>query len=195
MYALPLDGPNFCGLKLAEAVWSDEDSVAGVDDTGLDHARHDRAYERNRKGIVDVELERCRTIVVAMVREDVEEHADQIKVVSCNVGDLEDGADPARYKLSSSIYALLSVLDEDGDFSRAWRLEDFSQLSDGLLENLRWTNVDFGNDHHNGDVECESDAKMFSEQGQLNDKMFIRICRTHLLMPTRPLLAATIRRQ
>jgi len=49
--------------------------------------------------------------------------------------------------------ALLAVLDEDWNLPRSWRLENLGELGDGLLQNLRWANVDFGDDNHDWDVQ------------------------------------------
>ena len=99
---------------------------------------------------------------MAMMWERVEKHAHEVQIVTGDVGYLEDGAYSARDKLSSSLDALFSVLDEDGYFSCARRFEDFGQLSDGLLEDLRRADVNFGNDNHDWDIECEGDTQMLS---------------------------------
>jgi hypothetical protein len=67
-----------------------------------------------------VELERCIYIVVAMVREDIKELPDQVKALASDVGDLKDRADAFRDKLRSGVDTLLTILDKDGNFSRAW---------------------------------------------------------------------------
>lgn len=79
----------------AEGVGADEDGVPGVDEAGFDDAGDDGADEGDGEGVVDVEFEgrRGRGVVVAVVREDVEEFADEGEVVACYVGDGEDGAD------------------------------------------------------------------------------------------------------
>ena len=99
--------------------------------------------------------------VVAVVGENVEEGADEVEVVAGDVRDLEDGADAPRDELRCCIDALLAVGDEDGDFPRAGGFEDFGELGDGLLEDLGRTDVDFGDDDHDGDVEREGDTQMF----------------------------------
>ena len=45
------------------------------------------------------------------------------------------------------------ILDEYWDFPGPWRFQDFGQLSDGLLENLRRANVNFSDDYHDWNVE------------------------------------------
>lgn len=67
-----------------------------------------------------------------------------------------------RGQAYSSIYALLATLDEDWDFSRSRRLEDFGQLSNGLLEDVRRANIDFGDYHHDWNVERKSNSEMLS---------------------------------
>lgn len=77
-----------------------------------------------------------------------------------DVGYLEDGAYSARDKLSSSLNALLSIFDEDRYFSCARGFQDFGQLSNGLLQDLRRAYVNFGNDNHDWDIECEGYTQM-----------------------------------
>lgn len=62
----------------------------------------------------------------------------------------------------SSIYALFTILDEDWDLPSARGLQDFSQLGNGLLKDLGRTNIDFSNDHHDRNIERQSDTEMFS---------------------------------
>lgn len=87
-----------------------------------------------------------------MVRQHIQEGAHKIEVESCDVGDLEDRANSPGHELRGSIDTLLSVFDENGDFASARRLQDFTQLSDGLLENLRRADIDFGDDNHDRDI-------------------------------------------
>lgn len=129
-------------------------------DAALNDARHDGPDERDGEGVVDVELERCRGIVVPMVRQDVEERADQVEILPCDVRDLEDGADALRDELSGCIDAALAVGDEDRDLACAGRLEDPRYLRDSLLEDVRWADVDLSDDDHHGNVERERDTEM-----------------------------------
>ena len=102
-------------------------------DTGFDDSRYYGTNERYRKGVVDVKFEGSLGVIMAVVWDDVEEGADEIERVASYVGDLEYWADTLADELSGGVYAFLLVLDEDGDFSRTRRLENFGQLCDGLL--------------------------------------------------------------
>ena len=59
----------------------------------LDDAADHRTNERNRKGIIHMELERSIGVVTTMMWQDIEECPHEIQVLTCDVGDLEDGAD------------------------------------------------------------------------------------------------------
>lgn len=94
----------------------------------------------------------------------------------------------------SSVDAILPVLYEDWDFAGAGGFEDFRELGYCLLEDLWGADVDFRDDDHDGDVEGEGDAEVLSTSDQ------DVLCHgsgleTYLLIPTRPLFAATINRQ
>lgn len=58
--------------------------------------------------------------------------------------------------------AFLTVLDEYRNLARSWRLEDLGELSDSLLQNLRWANVDFSDYDHDWDVQSQSNTEMLS---------------------------------
>ena len=147
---------------MAEGVRPDEDVVRGVDHAAFDHAAHHCAHERDGEGVVDVEFERTFCIVVAVVWQDVQERPHQVKALACDVGDLENGTYPLADELSGGLDGLFAVLDEDGDFTGAGRFENAGQLGDGLLQDLRRADVDFSDDHHDWDVESQSNAEMFS---------------------------------
>lgn len=102
-------------------------------------------------------------IVIAVVRQNIEERPDEIEAFAGDVGNLENGTYSLADELGSSLNGFIAVLDEDGDFPGAWRLEDAGQLSYGLLENLRWADVDFGDHHHDWHIECECDSKVLPE--------------------------------
>lgn len=159
--AFALDGADGGGEELAEAVGTDEDGVAGVDDAGFDDAGDDGADVGDGEGVVDVELERGVGVVVAVVRQDVEELADEVETLARDVGHLEDGADALADELGGRVDAVFAALDEDGDFAGAGGLEDLLQLGEGLLEDVGRADVDFGDDDHDGHVEREGDAEVF----------------------------------
>ena len=100
-----------------------------------------------------MKLERRVRVVVSVVRQDVQEGAHQVEALARDVGHLEDGADALGDELRGRVDRVLAVLDEDGDLARAGGLEDAGELGDGLLEDLRGEDVDFGDDDHDGDVE------------------------------------------
>lgn len=107
---------------------------------------------------------------------------------------MEDGADALADELSGGFDGVFSVLDEDRNFAGAGRFENAGKLSDGLLEDLGWANVDFGDYYHYWNVQGEGNTQMFS----VPDKSSVSIPEReipYLLIPMRPLFAATIRRQ
>src|SRR4051812_42333330 len=129
------------------------------------HARFDDTRDYcpdmgDAESVVDMELKSSVGIVAAVVREDVEERADQIEVLARHVRHLEDGADPLAHKLSSRVDALFVVLDEDGYLPRPRALQDPRYLRDGLLQNLRRANVDFRDDHHDWHVQGKCNAQV-----------------------------------
>ena len=50
------------------------------------------------------------------------------------------------------IDALLAILDEYRDFPCTRRLQNLRKLGDSLLQNLRRTDIDFGDYDHDGDI-------------------------------------------
>jgi hypothetical protein len=145
---------------LPKAVWAYEDSVSRMYDARLHYARDDGSDKRYGEGVVDMELERCRAVVVAVVGQNVEEGAHKVEIVSSDIGDLEDGAYSPRHKLGGCVDALLLVLDEDWYLASAGGLQDFGELRDGLLQNLRRANVDFSDADHDRDIERKSNSKV-----------------------------------
>ncbi len=126
--------------------------------TAFHYARDDGADERHRESVIDVELERSLSIVVPMVRQNVQECSDKVKTFTGNVGDLEDGANPLADELSGSLDGFIAVLDKNGNLPCARRLEDASELCDCLLENLRWTNINLGYHYHDWDVKRQGNT-------------------------------------
>lgn len=101
--------------------------------TTLDDSGDDRTDKRHRKGIVDVELERSLVIVVAIVRQDIQECSHKIEAFASNIGDLENGTDSLADELCGRLNCLLPVLNEDRNLPCSLRLENASELDDGLL--------------------------------------------------------------
>lgn len=93
-----------------------------------------------------MELERSVDVVLSVMGKDVHEFADEVERLSSDIRDLEDGTYSLTDELCCCVDALLAVLDEDGDLASSGRLQDLGELSDGLLQNLRRTYVDFGDD-------------------------------------------------
>lgn len=120
---------------MAEGVGADEDGVAGVDDalglldcelvrlkaglTALYNAGDDGPDERHGEGVIDVEFEGGFVVVVAVVRQDVEEGSDEVEAFAGDVGDLEDGAYALAHELGGGLDCLVAVFDEDWDFPGA----------------------------------------------------------------------------
>jgi hypothetical protein len=75
-----------------------------------------------RECVIDVKFERSVYVVVAVVRDDVEEGANEIQRVTCYVGDLEDWTDALTDELGGRVYTFLLVFDENWNLSRARRL-------------------------------------------------------------------------
>ena len=142
-----------CG-ELPKGVWTDEDSVSGMDDAGLYDAGDDGADEGDGESVVDVEFERSIGVIVPVVGEHVEEHTNEVEGFAGDVADLEDGADALGDELRSGDDCFVAVSDEYGDFASSGRFKDAGKLGDGLLEDVGWADVNFGDDDHDGDVEC-----------------------------------------
>ena len=62
-----------------------------------------------------MEFEWCLSIVVAVVRQDIQECPHQVEALASNIGDLEDGAYPLADKLCRGLDGLITVLDENGN--------------------------------------------------------------------------------
>lgn len=102
-------------------------------------------------------------VVVAVMRQDVEERSDEIKAFAGDVGHLENWTYPLADELGGSFDSLVTILDEDRDFSGARRLEYASKLRNCLLEDLRWANVNLGYHDHDRNIECECDTQMLPD--------------------------------
>jgi hypothetical protein len=57
-------------------------------------------------------------------------------------------------KTDSSVDAILPILDKDRDLASTRRFQDLGQLCNSLLKDLRWTDVNLGDDNHDRDVQC-----------------------------------------
>jgi len=80
-----------------------------------------------------VELERCFSIVVTVMRKDIEECSHEVEIFASDVRDLENWAYSLADELSSSLDRFFAVLDEDWDFASARRFQYSGKLSDCLL--------------------------------------------------------------
>lgn len=90
---------NFRRCKLTNRVRSDQNGVSRMDNSTFNDSGNHRPHEGNRECVVYVELERCIRIVTPVVRKDVKERADKIKIVACNIRNLEYRAYSTRDKL------------------------------------------------------------------------------------------------
>jgi hypothetical protein len=90
-----------------------------VDDSRFDDTRDYCSNEWDGESVIDVELKRSFSVIVAVMRKDIQECADQVQRLSSDVGNLEDGTDTLTDELGSSVDTLLPVFDEDWDFPRA----------------------------------------------------------------------------
>lgn len=63
--------------------------------------------------------------------------------------------------MSSCVHTVLAILDENGYFPCTLRFQDFGELGYRLFEDLGRTNVDFGDDDHNRDIESKGNSEMF----------------------------------
>ena len=109
-----------------------------------------------------MKLERCIGIVVAMVRQDIEERSHKIKAFSRDIGYLEDGTDPLTDELSCGFNSILAVFDKDWDFASTGRFQYSGYLSDGLLQDVWRTNINFGNDDHDWHIQGQGNTEMLS---------------------------------
>lgn len=96
-----------------------------------------------------MKLERALGIIIAMLRANVQESPYQVQAFAGDIRYLENRTDTLAHKLSSCFNSLLTIFDEDRDFSGSGRLQYSSKLSNSLLEDVRRANVDFG--YHNHD--------------------------------------------
>lgn len=148
--------------ELTQAVRPNEDCVSCMNDSRLDDAGDDCAYERDGEGVIDVEFEWGVSVVIAVMWENIEEGADEVQRLASDVRDLEHGADALGDKLGGSLNSIGAVFDEDGNFPCARRLKDAGQLGDGLLQDMIGTDVNFGNDYHHRNIKGQGDTKVLS---------------------------------
>lgn len=97
---------------------------------------------------------------MAMVRQDVEERAHQVEVLTSYIRDLEDGADALADELACRVDALLVVGNVGWQLARAGAAHDLVDLGDGLLQDVGWADIDLRDDDHDWHVEGEGDAEM-----------------------------------
>ena len=97
-----------------------------------------------------------------MVRDDIQERLDKVQPFTRNVRNLEYRANPVADEMCCCMNDFFLTLDEYRDFPRSGGFHDFRELLDGLLQDVWWANVDFGNDHEDGNVQGESNPKVLS---------------------------------
>ena len=83
--------------------------------TAFDNTRDYSTDERNREGVVHVEFEWRLSIVVAMVRQNVQECPHQVEAFAGDIRDLEDRAYSLADKLCCGLDRLVTVLDKNGN--------------------------------------------------------------------------------
>lgn len=108
-----------------------------------------------------MELKRRLRVISSVVRQDVQEGPDKVEILSCHVGHEEHGAYPLAHELSCRVYALLASLDESRNLARSRTLHDLGDLGYCLLENVGRANVDLGDNHHDRDIQSQSNSQMF----------------------------------
>ena len=99
---------------------------------------------------------------MTVMRQDIEERPHKIETLTSNIGYLEDWTYPLADELCRCVHRLHSVFNEDWYLSCPLRLENADKLRNSLLQNLRWANIDLGDDHHDGHIQRKCNAQMFS---------------------------------
>ena len=77
--ALSLYRPDASCRELTYRVRTYEHGVASVDNTAPHHPGNDSADEGDRKGVIDMEFELGFRIIMAVVRQDIQEGADEVE--------------------------------------------------------------------------------------------------------------------
>lgn len=80
---------------------------------------------------------------------------------TCDVRNLENRTYPPRNELGGRIDTIFAIFYEYRYFPGALRLQDLRKLGDSLLQDLRRTYVNLGNNDHHRDVEREGDTQVF----------------------------------
>lgn len=95
-----------------------------MDYSAFHHAGDHGSDEGDGESVVDVELERGFGIVVAVVRQDVEEGANKVQAFACHVRNSKDGANALGDELGCGFDCFVAVLDEDWDLARSRRFKN-----------------------------------------------------------------------
>lgn len=77
-YPLTLDRPDLSRSELTETIRTNQYRVTIMDDTTLDDTRYDGTHERNGESIVDVEFQRSISIVVSVMRKNIQERPNEV---------------------------------------------------------------------------------------------------------------------
>lgn len=80
-----------------------------------------------------MELERSFSVIIAMMRKNIQKRPNEVQVFASHIGHLEDRTNPLADELGRSLNGVFSGFDEDWYLSSSWRLEYSSELGDGLL--------------------------------------------------------------
>ena len=130
--------------------------------TALDDAGYNGTHERHRESVVDVKFKRCLSIVMPMVRQDIQKRPYKVKALPSHIRDLEYRTNTLADKLCGCVDGVLPILDEYRDFPGTRRLQYSSELCDSVLKNVRRTDVYLCYDHHYWNIQCQRDPKVFS---------------------------------
>ena len=110
-----------------------------------------------------MELKWRLSIVITMMRQDIQEGPDKIKALPSNVRDLKDRTYPLADELGCGLNGLITVLDEDRNLLSSRGFQYPCQLGDSLLQNLRWTDINLSYDNHDRHIQCKRDTQVLSE--------------------------------
>ena len=128
------------GGKLTERIWPYKDLIFDMYDsysidenpstsgrisqhTAFHYSRNNGPNKRHGERIVDMKFERRLGVVVAMMRQYIEERSYQIEAFSGHVRYLEYGTYSLADKLRGGGYRVLATLNEYRNFPCSWRFQ------------------------------------------------------------------------
>ena len=95
-----------------------------------------------------------------MVGQDIQECPDQVEVFSCNIGNKEYWTYSLTDELGSCVNTFLARLDESWDLAGSRTLHNLGDLCQSLLQDVRWADVNLGDDNHDRYIESQGDTQM-----------------------------------